>query len=75
MRTVIAMIFAALGAGAMMFLYSGAVADAVVASYRFDSADQAGDLHMAAYMAANIAGLVAGWIVGWGIGGFFIRGR
>ena len=65
MRYAIAMLFAVIGAAAAMFLVSSGVADFVVARYRFASADEAANLHMAAFMGSSFAGLVAGWILGW----------
>lgn len=68
MRTLISMLFAIIGAGTMMFVFSHGLADDFVAARRFESPDAAGNMHMAIFMAANFAGLVAGLALGWGIG-------
>lgn len=65
MRTLIAMMCAAIGAAAAMLVFSPTIADTVVANYRFDSSDAVADLHTAIYMFCNILGLLIGWAVGW----------
>lgn len=72
MRTLIAILFAIVGAGTMMFVYSHGLADDFVSARRFESSYAAGNMHMAVFMAANFAGLVAGWIVGW-VAGAILR--
>ncbi len=69
MRTLFAMLCAAAAAAAAMLLLSPILADAVVASYRFDSSDAVADLHAAVYMAANFLALLLGWALGWIIAG------
>ena len=69
MRTLFAMLCAALAAGAAMLLLSSTLADAVVANYRFDSSDAVADLHAAVYMGANFLALLIGWALGWIVSG------
>ena len=51
-----------------MFL-SSHVADWVVSHQKFDSSDDAENLHMLTFMATNVAGLLVGSLVGWTIAG------
>lgn len=69
MRTVIAMVCAAIAAAAAMMVFSPTIADTVVASYRFDSSDSVGLAHTVTYMTCNFLGLLLGWSVGWIVAG------
>lgn len=73
MRTVIAMICAAAAALFVMLTISQNVADNVVASSRFETPDQAANMHMAVYMGVNLLALSLGWIAGWFAGWPFRR--
>jgi hypothetical protein len=48
---------------------SSHVAEWVVSHQKFDSSDDAENLHMLTFMATNVAGLLVGWLVGWTIAG------
>lgn len=69
MRTVLAMICATIGAAAAMLVFSQTIADTLVASYRFASADSAGLLHTIVYMTCNFLGLLIGYAVGFIVAG------
>lgn len=69
MRYVIAMVFAVIAAGLATVFLSSHVADWVVAHQRFDSSDDAENLHMLAFIGSNVAALLVGWLVGWAVGG------
>jgi hypothetical protein len=69
MRYLVAMVFAAIGAGLAMIFISSQVADWVVARQTFESSDDAETLNMLVFMASNIVGLLIGWLVGWTIAG------
>jgi hypothetical protein len=63
-RTILAMICASIAAAAAMLVFSPTIADTVVASYRFESADSVGLLHTAVYITCNVLGLLIGYAVG-----------
>jgi len=69
MRYVVAMICAVIVAALAIVFLSSPVADWVVAHQRFDSSDDAENLHMLVFIATNVAGLIVGWLVGWTIAG------
>ena len=69
MRYVVAMVFAIVVAGLTTAFLSSHVADWVVSHQKFDSSDDAENLHMLTFMATNVAGLLVGWLVGWTIAG------
>ena len=69
MRYVVAMVFAIVVAGLTTVFLSSHVADWVVSHQKFDSSDDAENLHMLTFMATNVAGLLVGWLVGWTIAG------
>ncbi len=68
MRYVIAMVGAVIGAAVMMVFFASDLATTIVASNRFDSPDEVGELHTAIFMGLNVVGLIAGWIAGWVLG-------
>ena len=65
MRYVVAMVFAIIVAGLATVFLSSHVADWVVSHQRFDSSDDAENLHMLTFIGANVAALLVGWLVGW----------
>ena len=69
MRYVVAMVFAIVVAGLAAVFLSSHVADWVVAHQRFESSDDAENLHMLTFIGTNVAGLFVGWLVGWIIAG------
>jgi hypothetical protein len=69
MRYVVAMVFAIVVAGAAAVFLSSQVADWVVAHQRFESSDDAENLHMLTFIGTNVAALLLGWLVGWTVAG------
>jgi hypothetical protein len=69
MRYIVAMGFAMVAAGLAAVFLSSHVADWVVAHQRFDSSDDAENLHMLTFIGANVAALLVGWLVGWTVAG------
>jgi len=63
------MVFAIIVAGLAAVFLSSHVADWVVAHQRFDSSDDAENMHMMTFMVANVAALLVGWLVGWTVAG------
>jgi len=69
MRYVVAMVCAIVIAGLAAVFLSSPVADWVVANQRFESSDDAENLHMLTFIATNVAALLVGWLVGWTVAG------
>jgi hypothetical protein len=69
MRYVVAMVFAIVVAGLAAVFLSSPVADWVVSHQRFDSSDDAENLHMLTFIGTNVVALLVGWLVGWTIAG------
>ncbi|MES1179739.1 MAG: hypothetical protein ABUL43_00935 [Hyphomicrobium sp.] len=69
MRYLVAIVCAVIFAGLAAVFLSSNVADWVVAHQRFDSSDDAENLHMLTFIGTNVVGLLVGWLVGWAIAG------
>lgn len=69
MRYVVAMVCAVIVAGLATVFLSSSVADWVVSHQRFESSDDAENLHMLVFIATNVGALLVGWLVGWTIAG------
>ena len=69
MRYIVAMVVAIIVAGPATVFLSLHVADRVVSHQRFDSSDDAENLHMLTFIGTNVVALLVGWLVGWTIAG------
>lgn len=68
MRYLVAMICAAALAAVTTLFVATPVASWIVAQFKFESPDQAADLHSGMFLLVNLLAMMIGWTIGWALG-------